>query len=154
MRRLWRKPGGRKKRSGKERRGRKRGKKRGGKRAKRKKSGEGDEIPEGGGEGPERGQQGEREGTELSVGGLILGEEEEEEEEGEELQEEENDSEGCAICLDPMDDDDEEEEDDVVCRLQCSHEFHGSCVESWTSTCTRKGLPLTCPTWRRPLVRG
>ena len=59
----------------------------------------------------------------------------------------------CAICLGPMDDE-EEDEDDMICRLQCSHEFHVGCVDSWTSTCTRKGLLLTCRTCRGPLVLG
>lgn len=79
--------------------------------------------------------------------------EEEEEEEKEQKKEREEDDEDCAICLGPMEDE-EEDHDDAICRLQCSHEFHRCCVDSWTSTCARKGLPLTCPTCRRPLVLG
>lgn len=93
------------------------------------------------------------EGILLSLEGLILAEEEEGGEAAatatEEEEEEEEDD--CAICLGPMDDEGEDE-DDLVCQLQCSHEFHRSCVEHWTSTCNHKGLSLTCPTCRRPLV--
>ena len=82
---------------------------------------------------------------------------EEEEEAGQQKEvkeEEEEEEEVCAICLGPMNDEEEEDKDDMVRRLQCSHDFHGGCMESWTSTCSRKGLPLTCPTCRRPLVHG
>ena len=66
-------------------------------------------------------------GAHLPLESLILeaedgGKEQKGEKEGEE-------EEVCAICLGPMDDDDEDK-DDVICRQQCSHEFHGGCVES------------------------
>jgi len=100
---------------------------------------------------PDDAGEGKRECAYLSLEGLIL--EEEEEEEEEQKEEREEDDEDCAICLGPMGEE-EEDQDDVIHRLECSHDFHRSCVESWTTTCTRKGLPLTCPTCRRPLVLG
>lgn len=119
-------------------------KKRGGKKVKKKQikkaqgTGKGAALPDD--------NAGKEEGVELLLEGLLLDEGREQEIDVEEGDEEEV----CAICLGPMDEE-EEDPDDVVCRLQCSHDFHGGCVEGWTSTCNRKGLPLTCPTCRRPL---
>ena len=99
----------------------------------------------GGGKAPVDGGKRKEEETRLSLKDLIL-----EEEEGEPKREKEEEEDICAICLGPMDE--EEDEDDVIWRLQCSHAFHGGCLESWTSTRNRKGLPLTCPTCRQPLL--
>jgi hypothetical protein len=125
--------------------GKKKGnKKRDGKRVKKKQSKQA-EVAEAGVSAPDGGTKEEEGGDSLEIGG---GEAEKEQEEKEQEEEKE---ELCAICLGPIDDKEEEDPDDVICRVQCTHEFHGGCVGSWTSTCTRKGLSLTCPTCRRPL---
>lgn len=122
-------------------------KRRGGKRFKKRQSKKGEET--GGRKSAPDDDEKKEEGAHLSLEDLILEDEgDEQKEEKEEVEEE-----VCAICLGPMNDE-EEEEDEVVCRLQCSHEFHGGCMDSWTSNCTRKGLPLTCPTCRQPLMHG